>query len=1105
MNKLAHSSRSNARCPAASTAPGSNVKVNRPPRLLQSIQLAGLLLLGGPLGHGADLLKWDLPANSNASSSGNLPISAPGISGTVITANTSPTGTTSSGITAESTNWCRTGFDMTTFDDALTAGDYYSFETTAAIGYEVTFSGAGSSIMRTGSTGPKTVGLFYSTDNTSFALIASSPVNSTADTDIGAAFDVALAANPIHLSAGATGYWRVVAYDATTATAGGRLRWRANFVSGNDFSLTGTATAQGVIRNLLWTGAGGNDWNTSPSNTNWADTGASNAPAAFATNDNVTIDIPAAISVDGGGITAGTIAVANGSGSVAITGGALTGSSLAKVNAGTLSLGGTNSFPGGVSVTGGILELQSDNALGIHPVAVDGALLRISASATVIANPLGLGASGMTLETDASVAFSGNVTANAAGFSLVKTGPGELTLSGGLGFQNTAPVDFDLSAGSAVFTGTGASKQKNLSGTNTLDGELTLDGTVLMLHGSTVAGTGSITITDATSSITSRLNLGAVHVGVPVAMTTDLNVESPSGNNLLFLDGALSGDGALVKKGNGIVQLSAANTYAGTTTVDAGSLRLGLAGILGAGDVTLNVTTTTGTLILDRDDTYTIPNKIAGAGNVSMTGGTAAVATLSGANIYLGTTTISGGTLATPLIADSSNPSGIGASGGDGANLVLNGGTLAHTGPAASTDRDFTLGINGGGIAANGTGPLTFSSTGSVTLTEPAESPVGNLTTGTTYKIVTTGDTDFTLIGAPDSNPGTTFTATGPGTGTGTVVFANPRGLRLAGTAPGTSVFAPSLANAENARCGLSKSGSNTWSLAGAHTYTGATNVNEGTLRIDGDSSAATGNVNVAAGAFLGGNGSTGGTVVLAANAGLAARISNWAGAPGSGYDDLAAAAVNAGSNPFTVTVDTTGLANFTEGPKSFTILTTTGGVTGLSPANVTVTAPGFPGAGYWSIAQSGNALVLNYTLTPPDPYLAWVAPFNLTDPAKGADPDGDGIENLLEFVLDGNPGASDPGILPDPPTLTTDHFEISFSRREDSKTTVNQTVQYGTTLAAWTDIAIPDAAGTHTVGVATVIVDDGTPASAPDTVIVRIPRTAAAAGRLFARLVASE
>jgi len=38
------------------------------------------------------------------------------------------------------------------------------------------------------------------------------------------------------------------------------------------------------------------------------------------------------------------------------------------------------------------------------------------------------------------------------------------------------------------------------------------------------------------------------------------------------------------------------------------------------------------------------------------------------------------------------------------------------------------------------------------------------------YQIVTRGTTDFTAIGAPDNNPGTIFTATGAGRGTGTVV-----------------------------------------------------------------------------------------------------------------------------------------------------------------------------------------------------------------------------------------------------------------------------------------------------------------------------------------------
>jgi hypothetical protein len=47
---------------------------------------------------------------------------------------------------------------------------------------------------------------------------------------------------------------------------------------------------------------------------------------------------------------------------------------------------------------------------------------------------------------------------------------------------------------------------------------------------------------------------------------------------------------------------------------------------------------------------------------------------------------------------------------------------------------------------------------------------------GLTYEIVTAGNTNFTLIGAADNNPGTTFTATGIGAGTGTAKYVYAAG-----------------------------------------------------------------------------------------------------------------------------------------------------------------------------------------------------------------------------------------------------------------------------------------------------------------------------------------
>ena len=60
------------------------------------------------------------------------------------------------------------------------------------------------------------------------------------------------------------------------------------------------------------------------------------------------------------------------------------------------------------------------------------------------------------------------------------------------------------------------------------------------------------------------------------------------------------------------------------------------------------------------------------------------------------------------------------------------------------------------------------------TFTEADSIAAGLFTVGNEYTIKTTGDTDFTLIGAADSNPGTIFIATGVGTGTGTAVLDSP-------------------------------------------------------------------------------------------------------------------------------------------------------------------------------------------------------------------------------------------------------------------------------------------------------------------------------------------
>jgi hypothetical protein len=74
----------------------------------------------------------------------------------------------------------------------------------------------------------------------------------------------------------------------------------------------------------------------------------------------------------------------------------------------------------------------------------------------------------------------------------------------------------------------------------------------------------------------------------------------------------------------------------------------------------------------------------------------------------------------------------------------------------------------------------TFTQPERVTWGTAVDLTAGSFVVGNTYRIVTTGDTDFTLIGAVDSAIGTIFTATGVGIGTGTAETITGFGQLLA-------------------------------------------------------------------------------------------------------------------------------------------------------------------------------------------------------------------------------------------------------------------------------------------------------------------------------------
>lgn len=87
-------------------------------------------------------------------------------------------------------------------------------------------------------------------------------------------------------------------------------------------------------------------------------------------------------------------------------------------------------------------------------------------------------------------------------------------------------------------------------------------------------------------------------------------------------------------------------------------------------------------------------------------------------------------------------------------------------------------------------------------------------------------------------------------------------------------------------------------------------------------------------------------------------------------------------------------------------------------------------------------------------PYEAWKVNFDLLSP-EVPDQDGDGIHLHLEYVFNGSPEISDPGILP---SLESPGNLYTFHRRSDATDDFTQVFQYSSDLLTWNDLNITDA-----------------------------------------------
>lgn len=422
--------------------------------------------------------------------------------------------------------------------------------------------------------------------------------------------------------------------------------------------------------NPVWRGDGtANNWNTL-GDYNWFDGQSLLYP--FMAGDAVTFDDTGSANpaVNLVGALQPAFVVFDASRDYALSGtGSLDGAMvLSKTGVGTLTLNNMNSFTGATVISNGTLLVHG---------SLNGSAVTVQSGGTIGGS--GRLGQGLTVRPGGAIAPGNGLN-----------GPGTLTISNGLTETGGALNRFELSNDPTGLVKT--NDQLRIVGNLSLSGSNSLY--VTLLDGPLANGLYKL-ITYSGSFSGSLANL--ILIGANGTLT------NPPGLIGIHVDNA-RGPASLVWAGNGVNNVwdTATNaTWRNRALPDwfyfGDSVRFDDAGSatpsITIGGVVSPASTTVGAA---KDYTFTGSGRVSGTGGLTKTNsGTLTVLT---ANDYTGPTTVAGGTLAVPFLANGGAASGIGAAGTNAANLVLDVGTLRYTGGTASTDRGLTLNSGGGTV-----------------------------------------------------------------------------------------------------------------------------------------------------------------------------------------------------------------------------------------------------------------------------------------------------------------------------------------------------------------------------------------------------------------------
>jgi fibronectin-binding autotransporter adhesin len=638
-----------------------------------------------------------------------------------------------------------------------------------------------------------------------------------------------------------------------------------------------------------------------------------------------------------------------------------------------------------------------------------------------------------------------------------------------------------------------------------------------------------------------------IRAGGAIINTSTFNVTAAKA----LTEDATSTGGGLSKQGSGTLTLTGANNYSGATTVNAGTLSVNGAGLGSRGAITSGNTATFSPV------TVTPSGAGVTSATLELNGATVnAVATLNGTGTdgnaaslinsntgtsavldtgVLGMTFTSTGTTWN-LASQTTSPLSI-TGGGATTNAIANVNLATTTGTFTASDgtgwvTGNTLTVSGGGSTQSAVYNVTASG-GAITGLTQTQAGIGFTTfTGLTYTGAKgTAVPAFTGVGGTFTGVDGTFTLSsialatnGRGyTGSATITSTDGGGT-FTGSTPAT-VPSLTLVGTQNqiggaggltintviggSGGGFSKIGAGTVTLSGTNTYTGGTTVSAGSLLVTNTTGSATGTGAVTvSGGLLGGTGSVAGNVTIATGARLD---------PGTTTGTLTVGGTVSGAGTVALQLTDAGSDKLVAGgitPSALTLeLSVTGTLTAdayvlvdstSAPASSFAAVSGVP-SGY-SVSYSYNdgvdsnniALVKDGGSTPFQNWAGTTHGLSGPDAEPGADPDFDGLSNLVEFVIGGNPKASGDSI----PTATVNgaNMVFTFPRTDLSSTEPGLTsaAEYSTTLDAWT----PAVDGTD--GVSIVVTNDGI-ATGVDKVEVSVPLSLSASGKLFARLKATK